>query len=311
MYKKITYLVFLSILFTACQKEASFEQGNNPVVPVTTPDSNYLSKIYEIENDGITVDTIGISTYFYDAGKRVTLLTDSSISNSGVFFVRKKHQYFYNGTDTLPIKSIMEETDGFGSQTYTTTTFFYYNAAGQKTGDSAIMTLPPVVAPLERYVRVNSYQYTTGEIYGTGVSRSIYAGSPATTDYISKDTAKLDARGNVIKNTKIKTVPGLVLADTTISVMTYDGNPSPFARLSNYKAYIVFPFGETFSHEFVQKNNRLRMTETMSGTIGHSFDEDFTGFYSYRPDGYPKGIFIPDPLIPMGYYKIVYVYTAL
>jgi hypothetical protein len=311
MHKKITYLIFLSILFTACQKEASFEQGNNPLVPVTGADSNYLSKIYEIENDGITVDTVGLFTYFYDASKRVTLLTDSSLSNSGVLFVRKKQQYFYNGTDTLPYKSIMEETDGFGSQTYTTTTFFYYNAAGQKTGDSAIMPLPPFAAPLESYVRVNSYQYTTGEIYGTGISRSIYTGSPATTDYISKDTAKLDARGNVIKNTKIKAAPGSLLADTTISVMTYDGNPSPFAKLSNYKAYIVFPFGETFFHEYVQKNNRLRMTENISGTFSSTFNEDFTGFYSYRPDGYPKGVFIPDSLIPTGYYKIVYVYTAL
>jgi hypothetical protein len=114
---------------------------------------------------------------------------------------------------------------------------------------------------------------------------------------------------------KLYNSPGTSLRDTIVSVITYDAKPSPFARLSNYKAYAVFPFGETVYDKSAQKNNRLHITETIRGNItGYNlYDEDFTGLYTYSANGYPKEIFINNYLStnPGNYFSFVFTYTAL
>jgi hypothetical protein len=316
MHYKFLYLIFFVITFSACQKEASLENGSNPVVPVTSPDSTYLSKIYKISFDGAVLDTVEITNYFYDASKRVTrlTLTGSNIPGSSIF---RDEQYFYNGTDTLPYKSVNIEYLNFGAPTtYTTTSFFYYNAAGQKIADSIIQTAPNS-APLARIETVNHYQYAAGKIYGTGQERSFFTNNTSSIGHNSMDTATLDGAGNLISNRKHKQYnpPSAFANDTIISVITYDAKPSPFARLSNYKAYTVFPSGETVYDESAQKNNRLHITETTTGNItGYNlYDEDFTGLYTYHANGYPKEIFIPNYLStnPGNYFRFVFTYTAL
>ena len=290
--KLLVTAAIICISISACQKDFTPEDDINP--PGTVTDSNYLYKMYEIGIVGAVADTVNTWTYTYDAIKRVVNLRDSS-SVIGAVYVAG-WQYFYFGNDTLPYKSTYNVQGSGFNPTDSLISYFYYNSSGQRIKDSIIDKNNG-----ENNYAKNYYQYPTGKIYGL-CKDSTYNGTGYVIN-LTYDTAML-ANGNIIHNRKYSN------SDSIISTFTYDNKPSPFSKLSNYKTFDIFPFGETFFYEMPQLNNRLKANEHISGT-GFSFDEDFTGKYLNKLNGYPYQIYYPDPSNPSFIYKVSFVYKSL
>lgn len=214
-------------------------------------------------------------------------LTDITATNPFNAFV-----YYYNGNDTLAYKTRLYTNDF--SYTDTTITFHFYDNLGRKIKDSTLKSYSTF--PIINYYKdtiVSTYSYAPGKIYGI---TNWSAGSSASASY--KDTATLDARGNLVNNRRYRLVSGPP-ANYELYVtsnITYNNGVSPFAKLSNFKTYIVFPFGETFYSEFAQHNNITQIDENTifgPGSVYH-YMENFNN-YKYNANGYPREIFTQTP----------------
>lgn len=316
IFRTLSVMTIILSLLTSCQKEISDTVGNIVPVPPPVSDSNYLSAMYIIVSDGSVTDTTEVFKYFYDNAKRVTSVTDSEFVShalTGTF----NRQYFYNGADTLPFKMININQE-FDPQLNidiidTTTTFFYYDATGKLIKDSTIqLTTNTVPQQYEIRNSIWNYQYSGNNLFGYRLDTISTFSSSGTnhSGYIERDTATLDANGNLVSNRRVdyNSITGAVIY-TINSTVTYDDKPSPYARLSNFKTYALFPFGETFFNEMPQKNNRLHIIEVNSNS--GTYDEDLTGKYSYRSNGFPSQILIPDGTTPGAFEKVIFVYTSL
>jgi hypothetical protein len=296
---KLLALIFIFVTgFAACQKEISVETPLPPSGLIV--DSNYLSKIYDIAIDGGIADTFNITTYTYDANKRVIRMRVLSTSISDPEF--EDQQYFYNGSDTLPFKAIFF-SGGHGAtfQLDTTISYFYFNSLGQRIKDSVIQMNNGARLTYSLYY----YQYAGDKIFGFAKDSSVdFSGS-----FVNRifDTATV-LDGNIVFNVKHDDY-----ARTIVSSFSYDHQPSPFAKLSNFKTYSIFPFGETLYDQMPQINNRLKAREEIfnNGISFYIYDEDLTGKYLYKPNGYPYEIYYPDPLDPASIYKVSFVYGSL
>ena len=304
-YPLSTLLLIITVFFVlnSCQKEYSIDNGNIIITPPPIiPDSSYLSKIYSIYYDASGRDSSS-RTYSYDNLKRVIAMTDSltdpAATNPFNAFV-----YYYNGNDTLPYKTRLYVNDF--SYTDTTITYHFYNNLGRKIKDSALRSYNTF--PIINYYKdtiVSSYSYAPGKIYGI---TNYSSGSSASASY--KDTASVDARGNLLSNKRYRLVAGPPASYElyVTSNITYNNGLSPFAKLSNFKSYIVFPFGETFYNEFAQNNNITQIDEYTifgPGSVYH-YIENFTN-YTYNANGYPKEIFT---LTPTDSTRLIFKYRA-
>jgi hypothetical protein len=317
MQKKFLFAILsIIIILSSCQKEISIENipNPNPNPGVLTADSNYLSKIYYTYFDGVSLDTIDIFSYTFDNNKRVVLLTDTS-DYTGPNHLYSRTQYFYNAADTLPYKSIRFEHHNTLGVEYidTTTTFIFFNTSGQKIKDSVISQFQNLSTYVNKEIAVHQYTYSPLKIYGATKTILFYTLGGSLNDNDVTDTATLDAKGNIISNIKNRYNAASLSVEKVVSTLTYDANPSPFAHLTNFKAYMVFPSGETLLEEFVQKNNRLHTTEITSSpfSTGRFYEEDYTGQYLYRPDGYPKEIYGLDNSAPGSYARLLFIYKSL
>ncbi len=312
MLKKFIIPAICFIALASCQKELSFNNTTNPPT-VATKDSSYLFKIYDIYFDGVVSDTLDLLTYTYDNTKRVVFLTDTSTDSNGTYLYFKT-QYFYNSADTIPYKSIYYDYYPTSTYTYldTTTSFFFYNALGQKIKDSIIDNFQDLNSGFIKDIIVCNYKYGNSKIYGFTKATLFYSGGGTIAGENVTDTATLDTKGNITNNVKYSYDATGASIRKVVSTITYDANPSPFAKLSNFKSYRIFPNGETFLfNEFYQYNNRLHTTEITTSTPNSIFDEDYTGAYKYRSNGYIQEIYATDTSTPGSYEKAVFIYKAL
>ena len=206
--------IFL-IMLQSCQKEISIENGI-PAAP-NAIDSNYLSKIlYSAVVNGVPTDTAVFWTYKYDNLKRVTSFVDST-SNP----VPNSYFYFYNGTDTLPFKTVLYQV-GVWHDYDTTITFHYFDNTGRNAKDSVIFSYSDIFSGYESWYEIRNYSYNLNKIYGL---REIYRPGGYTPYY--KDTATLDAAGNIIDNKS--PVPNII---NPVGVASYNkmGIPAPIKK---------------------------------------------------------------------------------
>ena len=301
-------LLFLFIIFiTSCQKEIS-PDNRNTLLPNASADSNYLYKMYYIEDDGIAIDTTDIYTYMLDDLKRVTQLIDSSDDNtSQLLLPYNLTQYYYHGSDTLPYKYLQTAAPDNLWDFDTSSIFFTYNNAGLVISDS-FNSIDHGISGDYFNMAVGTYQYSGNMIFGS--KNIVDRQNGNTANYTERDTAQTDANGNIISNIRRRETSVSTVGYSTI---TWDNNPSPFAKLSNFRTVGIFPFGETFFNELPGKNNRLHITEHKISNGGSPFDyeEDLTGKYTYNASGYPTQIIDTDPSTPGVIYKIIFVYKSL
>ncbi len=292
----LTAFACLTFSFVSCKKEGSAVENPNTITP---GDSSYLSVIYDIYKNGSVSDTDASMIYSYDASKRVIKLKDSAWHPT--FDYRTATTvYFYQGNDTLPYKSTQTTVWYAAKPDQVINSFYYYNTAGLRIKDS-------VITPSNHYVALQ--QYLPGKIVSSRVDS--FFSAPTYNYYYTetrKDTAIQDVSGNVISNVSRRGT-----AYVYQSTVTYDNHPSPFIKLSNSKTLALFPTGETLVMEMPQTNNRLKILETSSlhgQTPIVQYNNDLTGKYIYKANGYPAQITITDPAT--GEINIVvFTYTAL
>lgn len=282
-FNTLLFTAFSSLIFTliSCKKETNSTETPNTTTPA---DSSYLSVIYDIFQNGAIVDTVASMTYFYDANKRVSKLKDS-VWNPTIDYKTETTIYFYHGTDTLPYRSTQTTVWVAARPDEIINSFYFYNAAGLRVKDS-------VIAPSYHYVALQQYQ--PDKIISSRVDS--FFSPPAYNFFYKenrKDTATLDANGNVISN-----ISRHGTTEIYRSTVTYDNHPTPSAKLSNAKTLALFPTGETLFMEMSQKNNRLKIVETY--TLNNqppitNYEDDLTGKYIYKTNGYPSKITVTDP----------------
>jgi|GEM_PF-2125604 len=323
-YKLIAAAAFITLILLGCSKEMSLENGVVPGPPVPPPvpgviDSNYLSKIYSLNVTATSSDTVLVRTYNYDGLKRLVSLIDTS---NDLYEAQQVRAYYsYNGADTLPYKSVEYIESGMvpggpAMQFDTATAFHYYDATGRNIKDSVIHSHHQLL--LGTYAKVytiKSYSYAPGKVYGYQTSVLINSNN----SYLppnQKDTADVNAAGNITSNKRyVYDAFSATWHLTATSAFVYDTHVNPFALLSNYKTYGVFPDGETLIFWFPQKNNRLEQHELHSippggGPGGTNIDWTYT--YTYRPNGLVNTMkLLYDPSIPSEYYQLLYRYKAL
>lgn len=295
----IILLSIFSLVFVSCKKNS--DSNNSNPVPVS---SDYLSRMIYLSNDGSGTEVKeGSITYVFDNLKRVTHVIDSSaVGSSAVLELWETTEYFYNGNDTLPYKSVVIGNPAAQTEYDTTINFYTYNAAGLLIRDTGYYA--GHTSTDDYNTRSNqTYTYSGSMITGRRDAIVTYGGFSNNETRI--DTAHTDANGNIIQNIKHKDL------ETINSTITWDNHPSPFAKLSNFRASLIFPFGETFFYEMPQYNNRLHITELTTGGSNHTYDEDFTGRYSYNANGYPTQILQPDPAVSGAYEKYIFEYKSL
>ncbi len=320
--KPSLYLFFLVYIFISqsCQKELSFDTGNIVNNPPGIVDSSYISKIYSIYIAGPVADTVAITTYSYDNLKRVVSVIDAA--KSLYDFAQTSRHYFYNNNDTLPFRSrTVSISANDPAQTMlrydTSLIWHFYDNTGRNVKDSVIRSVGEASSPVPYYstLEVRNYSYGTGKIYGFRTFAGINVPNPSYVPGDQKDTATLDAPGNIIANKSYRFDSFTSQFEFIItSAFTYDNRQSAFSKLSNFKTYGVFPNGETFLSELPQYSNRVTQNEHHSflpgGGGGVHFDFSYTNIYN--TNGFVKEILAYDqPPNPLSYGKVSFVYMHL
>lgn len=312
MYRKLAYLLLLSfIILQSCQKEIAEREGEptippNPTDSINVVDSNYIDKIYAIDSSGGNVDTFIIWSYKYDSKKRVismSIMPTNPADKSNLNFY-----YNYANNDTLPFKTVKQEEEYMdqnntilGSDTITT--FHFFDALGRNSKDSVIRKNKSM-----NYYTIKNYTYGLNRIYRADVSHSVdnvtyYAAPPA-----ELDTAITDNNGNILSTRLYRYNESASTWEFTIKTnFTYDNKKSPFANLSNFKTFHVFPNGETLIYELPQTNNPLTQEEhpdLINGYVPVSLNFS----YLYRPDGkiittksYEANTAVPEAILKFTY----------
>lgn len=297
LIRALIIMLFSAIVFISCGKDDNPDNSTNPT------DDNYLSRYYFLYDDGSgTAELEGSISYSYDNLKRVTVMLDSTTYNpSGNLLPFSRSEYFYNGNDLLPYKAVTTTHPESTSEYDTLVSFYTYNTAGKVITDSTLSAQHSTGSDYyTKYIR--SYQYNAVTATSSIVVTTTNSGGTYTSTMT--DNAQLDQNGNIIQNTRNR---GTEVIQSTI---TWDNNPSPFAKLSNFQTFAIFPFGETFFYEMPKTNNRLHITETTTGGSPHFYEEDFTNDYTYNADGYPVQILDNDPSTPGAYSKVVFEYRS-
>lgn len=319
-FLKIIVIVFIaSVAFIACQKQITAEDLLNPPPQNTAGDSIFLDKIYLVNITAGGSDTGDVVTYYYDNLKRVISIEDTT---RDVGYPRQpwlSKKYFYNGTDTIPFKSLFlhfEKSVAYNNPSLTDSviTFFQYDAFGRNQSDSTFSSIhnqyPTPSDPFasNRYKTIQNYQYTAVKIYRTVVATNVfgfYYGYVPLGE--QRDTATTDSDGNIQTMKRYSVNSGVSVLEFN-SVYTYDNKVNPYYRLSDFRTYSVVPHFEDFSDLFQSKNNRLKTTETDAS--GNIEEQDLTGQYTYRNDGYPLTLIQTYPQVGVTY-KIIFTYKSL
>lgn len=303
--KPSIFILFVSlVLLQSCQPLFTDDSlvTNPPIL-----DSAYIDRILVIEVNGTAVDTFGTITYSYDNQKRVTeinLKAKDPLNLEGI-----NYTYFYNGLDTLPSRSVVLDKDYNGTtlETDTLTTFHYFDATGRNIRDSLIIAFGS-----GKNIHVSRYSYSGNKIFGIR-TKAVFPSGVAEPE--SKDTATTGTLGNVVDSKRYKynfSTSTYVLAST--STFIYDNRQSPYARLSNFKTFRVFPSGETLIIDLPQFSNRVTQRETSQLDFtsgGIQYDNDFDNTYNAK--GQLKEIKLYEGgTIGSGIYdKLVYYYKSL
>lgn len=258
LVKLLGFSAVVAMLMISCQKEFTIEDGPDPVdPPVPVNDSNYLDKITIYDSSFGNYNVIRVIAYKYDVQRRVTSIIDSSEDNG--LKPQKHWEYYYNGNDTIPYKSKYYR---YGTASDTEIVYHYYDANLRRVKDSIIQ-----ISGGSQDETITTYTYTGNNIYSLHQN---FSGVPYT------DTTHIDSRGNIIYS--VREFGGDEF------IYEFDNHPSPFVRLSNFRALTLYLYGEEFYDYFLLRNaaNYTKCIERYS-----TDEQQYVSDYTYRSDGYP------------------------
>lgn len=266
--KKIILLLLLGGLFISCQKEVNdFGAVVNP--PNVTNDSIYLDKMYELYNNGTGLDTVAIIQFNYDAQKRITKWTVTDVL-TGPYI---DYNYYYNGTDTIPFKTLFIDYDPGTPDTILT--FHTYDASGKNLQDSSLISRPSLGV---YSIEVFNYSYAPGRRYGDLRKESQ---QPTSLLYFYRDTATLDASGNIVSIVRFTDEITGTMELYSNANYTYDNKINPFSRQNIFKAHQqAYSNEESLFYEYMPFNNMMSHIETITPLGSTPVNENFTWTYN-------------------------------
>ncbi len=273
--------IILGFSMAGCQKEYDPGVPDVPVVDdstgTVTGDSIYLDKLFDLYDDGSGIDTQTVLIVKYDSRKRVSEMHDSLRLHPGIEPIRDIY-FSYNGNDTVPSKTIFIDTENGTTNYFTDTTYHFYDASGRKIRDS-ILSGSVYPGGSTYNLSVKRYTYDTNALYG----ETRYDNFAGNTGFL-RDTAILDARGNILSSKKYSIDPTTSVATVaSTSLFTYDTHPHPFSKLSCFWYFYNFPIGETLYTEYAGYNNALSQNEVSAG--GQTYN--LTSTFIYNALGLP------------------------
>lgn len=261
--RHLLYILISFLIFQSCKNDAVNE------LPQPDPglDSNYIDKVYFMSQEaGMPEDTSGIWSYTYDNLKRVIKMNIAFIDEDTTNPIILRYLYYYNGSDSLPYKTVYLSFEDIVPDTIT---FFHsYDAAGRNLKDSTIYSRFSYEA--------TDYSYNGNII--TGNTRSTLQ----STYPIIIDTAITDARGNIINNKSYRyNIYTMEWEPLTIISTTFDNKESPFAKLSNFKTFGVFPDTYIFSsiYNSPQFSNLVSQDVWASNIVGREYHLIYNNSY--------------------------------
>jgi hypothetical protein len=288
-----TAILFFILVISSCQKEV--DETQRPRI-VNNADSIYLNKLVVLDTTlPVGMDTVHKKFFQYDNLKRIKSIFSYFVG----IMDSSRHEFFYQGNDTLPFRIVDHsiEDHGAGFFHYVDTIYFNY-ADGMVRKDSVL-----------------SWNLTTGDIVGgPGVNEFTISGN--TVKRISRyygvfsgsyvlggsDTANFDVT-NSAGNLTAHTTPGS--SEFVFVQATYDTKPNPMAKVYRVK-YPVFDSYLTVDW-FTQKNNPLQVQYQVDH-FSPIEKEQYT--YIYRTDNYPSSATFSSTE-GLDYNKFLYVYTTL
>ena len=288
LLKNLTPPLFVAlIIFSSCQREieSSFERTTN------NNDSIYLKEFVELDTTlAPGSDTVARARFFYDTEKRVTMYTDEDYRWGPQF--TEVTRYFYNGSDTLPYKAVVNYSDFVND--YSDTIFLFYNG---------------VVVAKDSTI---THDITNNVFWGTAVivftpngnntfiqSRAYNNPQPSSPDFQwSGMIMQTRVNGNITQQDDTTTA-SVVYTDRLHHQVSYDNKINPI-----YRTQIHYPIINGYKHQ--HKNNTI---EARAWDIPGQFEDHDRYDYIYRSDGYPLSVTITNVLNPASKSKAVYIYT--
>ena len=269
-------LGIFSITFCACNKH------HDDDATIATNSKERLKEVVDINtNTTAPYDTLGVENYTYDNSGRVTLMDSYGYDEAGIYYTRTSN-YFYNGTDTLPARTV--DTYNDINETSTETTWHtYVTGTRNLLIDSSIShevspggTYNDTFALRYTYT-VTSYQVTEDSYTSSG--HQVYG--PSTVDITKQN-------GNIIYQRED--------FGTTVETYncTYDTHPNPYyniawfnnKRIPGIYKYYLDSYG---LNNNVTEINNTSVTSPSPATISH-----YKYSYQYDSNGYPTQIIIQD-----------------
>jgi hypothetical protein len=288
-------VLFISTL-VSCQKEVNDNIINPVVIPVVN-DSIYLDKLFDLYDTGSGVDTQEVFIFNYDAQKRIIKWEIRDFNTNDIY---TEFFYYYSGNDSIPFKSELREYDFSGSIPDTTITYQSFDSNKRITRDSSLVSR---ASGTYFYYYVTDYSYAGNEKYGYARNIQIF---PAPGINYTKDTATLDASGNILTSKRYKDY-GLGYELVSTSSYTYDTHINQFAKQWINKAHQIFPFGETFIWEYMPYNNVNTQVEYIISS-GPAPWMNLTNTYTYNSKGLTSTVVTVDGTDTE---TIIYTYKSL
>jgi hypothetical protein len=287
-----------ALYFSACQKSLTFEDTPPNVIDSTAnPDSNYLSRVFSNDTFYLappnpTTPSVSqlVENFIYDSQKRLIKIALATATAPNTNFYNRM-ELSYNTNDSLPYKV---RTIGFSADT--TNHFLFYSVDGKLIKDSIITKGIVLSIANQRSVLIN-YSYSTNKIFSIFSYKNSY---DSATNYVGKDTAILDTKGNVLSLTtylKPDVSTAFFLYSKTIN--TFDNNPNLYNKLPGLKLFFITScqnFGlsypelldiglnnTTSSKTFSYTNSIFAPPVVADSTISNSM-------HTYKLNGYPNSI---------------------
>ena len=291
-------LFILVLLIVSCQKEISSPTLIiPPVIPPVTSDSILVSKIIGFDTTRAAPnDTIYILKNTYDNMKRLsnTVLTDYI---PGVMpSVFSNATYYYQGSDSLPYKSIsVIEQHNFD------TTYYNYDLPIRRLIYDSSVTKNDNTIPPDVYESATTIGYF-GNTVVTTIRRYQFGVYQNTVSYPAYQTF---SNGDLVTQ-RDTTWAGEIESFN----LRYDANPNPLYSKSSGD---VLSYGDDYLVSPGTRHNLVERIETTNGGVqgGMPAILHIKYFYKYKGNGYPLEVNLQDlgSTTPRNINKIKYQYT--
>jgi hypothetical protein len=295
--KHFTLLLVTGLFLFACQKEVS-QDTTSPTSP-TDNDSTVLSKYIQLDTLNGRIDTITVSTFEYDNLKRLTKVITISYFNNLPDLTDDYDRlfYYYNGSDTLPYKTLDVFLDEINIRD-SIINFFTRNANQVVIRDSSIDFFTGTNT-IDTIAITSNYT-----IFADSVIENQHYHYQATLPGIqSKFKHQLVRTNNEVTKQTSSIYRVTAYEELFNSNFQFDDKFNPFRKL-----YINYPIALNADTEFYnlfEKNNLVN--STITSNLTQSFSQIRN--YIYNNLKYPKTSVIYDPALPAETIKAIFIYT--